>query len=128
MKKLFVGFALVLAGILGTMSFSARSLSAPSINSADHPILVLGRVHKTNLKASACADNAQTALKQSGFGQIGSSNPGSSLFGTQGSYSAGVTWDADLHVYTLVVAGPDRNTALEYEKTLRQNAVALFEK
>jgi hypothetical protein len=128
MKKLLVVFALLLTVMLGTMSFSARSLSAPSINLADYPHIDLGRIHQTSLKASACADSAQAVLKQSGFGRIGSTNPGSSLFGIQGAYVAGVTWDADLHVYSLVVAGPDQDTVVGYERTLRQKAVALFEK
>lgn len=126
MKKILVVFVCLLTVTLSTMFFSARSLSAP--NFADYPRISLGRVHKTNLKANECADSAQTALKQSGFSRIGSSNPGSSLFGAQDGYVGGVTWDAEMGVYTLVIAGPDKTTVENYAKTLRQNAAALFEK
>lgn len=128
MKKLFVGLTLLLAGVLGTMSFSARSLSAAPVNLADYPHLTLTRPQKTNLSASACANAAQNALKKSGFGNIGSNAPGYGLVGYQGSYSAAIAWEADLHAYFLVVAGPDKSQAANYEQTLRNNAKSSFEK
>ena len=128
MKKLWLGLALLLAGVLGTISFSARSSSATPINLADSPHLTMTRPHSTNLNASACANAAQNALKKSGFGNIRSSAPGYALFGTQDAYSAGIAWDADLHAYFLVVAGPDISQARNYEHTLATNAKALFEK
>ena len=128
MKKLLLGLTILMAGVMGTTGLSTHSFSAPSANLADYPYLNMSRPLSTNLSTTACANSAQEALKKSGFTRIGSGHPGYGLFGSQGAYVAGVAWNADLHSYVLLVAGPDKATADNNLHTLEGNAKALFEK
>ncbi|HZS09999.1 MAG TPA: hypothetical protein VFD58_34545 [Blastocatellia bacterium] len=128
MKKQFAVLTLLIAGAVSVISPGARSAGAPSLNPADYPYMNMISPRSTNLSATACANSAQEALKKSGFTHIGSGHPGYGLFGSQGAYVAGVAWDADLHSYFLVVAGPDKATADNNLNTLEGHAKALFEK
>lgn len=127
MKKHFAVLTFLLATAIGLLALDSQSLGAPSSNPADYPHMSLSTAHPTSLKASACANNAQTALKQSGFTRTGSARPGNGLFGIQGSYIAGINWDSERHLYYYFMAGPDKTTVENYAKTLQQNAKALFE-
>lgn len=126
MIKYFYVLAFALAAISLTAAHS-NSLGAPAPAPADYPHMVLSTVKQTNLKASACANNAQDALKQSGFTRTGSGKPGNGLFGIQGSYVAGINWDSERHLYYYFVAGPDKSTAEDYAKTLREKVHTLME-
>lgn len=99
------------------MLFHAPSSGTPAFNLAEYPYAGMSLLHQTNLKASACANNAQEALKRSGYSGVGSDKPGNGLFGKQGAYVAGIEWDAKRGMYYTFVAGPDRATVLQYEKT-----------
>lgn len=128
MKKQFAVLMFLAAVAVSLMVLNSRSSGAPSFNPADYPYANMSFFHPTTLKAATCANSAQEALKRSGYSRIGSSKPGNSLFGVQGSCLAGIGWDADRQVYYFVVAGPDKETVNSYHDTLKNNAKDLFEK